>query len=104
MYKKSMKRLWIDSIIDILLGFIASYLIVRFFFPATSLYYAFFMVIVSQSFDWFTAPYYFLKMKSPPFSWLYKFQKSFDNCLDKPWGIIIQAIILLIVLILAITF
>ncbi|RJQ37278.1 hypothetical protein C4559_03855 [Candidatus Microgenomates bacterium] len=99
--KKKIKNLWICASIDVLLGFLISFSILFFLFPQTDLFYAFLIIIVSQSFDWITAPYYFLKLNIPPFSWMYKLQKTFDNPLDKPWGIINQAGILFLITALA---
>lgn len=62
------------------------------------------MIITAQLLDWATMPYYFFNFKIPPFTWAYNFQKHFDNRLDKPWGIINQIGILLLLLMLAIYF
>jgi hypothetical protein len=46
-------------------------------------------------------PYLFLKIKNPPiFYYIYKLQKTFDNRLDKPWGIIGQVAVLVILTVL----
>jgi len=76
------------SVIDVLLGFILSFLILYFLFPQTDYVYAFVIIIASQSFDWLTAPWYFFHIKI--FKPFYKFQKSFQNEIDVPWGIIGQ--------------
>lgn len=96
---KSFKRLFVDSSIDVALGFILSYILIILFFPKTNLGYAFLMIIVSQFFDWATAPYYFFKIKA--FKWVYSFQKLFDNELCLPWGLITQIVPLALLLILA---
>lgn len=90
---KTFKKLFIHSFIDVMLGFILSYLLIILFFPATNLSYAFLMIIASQFFDWATAPYYFFKIKA--FKWVYSFQKLFDHDLDLPWGLVIQVILIL---------
>ena len=90
--KKSTQRLFIDTAIDLALGFILSYLIIFFIFPKTNPSYVFLMIISSQGLDWLTAPYYFFNLHVPPFSWFYKFQKMFNSDLGKPWGIISQAL------------
>lgn len=96
--KKSRTRLFVDTAIDVVVGFVLSYLIIVQFFPQTNLTYAFSLIIVAQLLDWATVPYFFFNMHYAPFSWVYKFQKIFDNRLDKPWGIINQAGILIIAL------
>lgn len=97
--KKSFKKLFIDSSIDVILGFILSYLLIVLFFPKTNIAYAFLMIIASQFPDWATAPYYFFKIKA--FKWAYSFQKLFDRDLDAPWGIVTQVILLLVLVALA---
>lgn len=102
--KKSLKLEFIEAFFDIMIGFIASYLLIIFLFPQTNLKYAFLLIIISQSLDWLMAPYYFFDIKIPPFQWVYKFQKKIDNRMDKPWGIINQIAIIILVILLAKTF
>lgn len=91
-----------DAIIDGIMSIIAVFLLVYFVFPQTNLFYAYVMAFASQFLDWASAPYVFFKITNPPvFYWFYKFQKMFDNKLDKPWGIIGQAGFLLILVFLA---
>lgn len=97
--KKSKEKLIKEAVFDVLLGFAISYLIILVLFPQTSLLYAFLIILASQSLDWITAPYYFFGIK--PFKIFYKFQKTFDNRMDKPWGIINQVAILALIVILA---
>lgn len=97
--KKSKQRIFIDTIFDVLVGFLISYLMIQFLFPKTDLLYTFVIVIISQSPDWLMAPYYFFHMKI--FKWMYDLQKKFDSSLDKPWGIINQIAILIFITIIA---
>lgn len=97
--EKAKANLILEAFSDVLLGFILSFFILILFFPTTSPSYAFLMILVSQSPDWATAPYYFFGIKS--FKWAYKLQKFFDRDLDKPWGIITQIAILVTVIVLA---
>ncbi len=99
--KKSKMRFFIESGIDVLVGFIIAYFVLQFLSPATDLTYAFSIIIASQFFDWATVPYLFLHMHKAPFSWIYNFQKKFDSRLDKPWGIINQIAILSLIVMLA---
>jgi hypothetical protein len=82
---KTWSQLVIQSILDVLLGFALSYIIIYLFFPTTSILYAFFIVIMAQLFDWLMAPYYYFKIQA--FKPFYLFGKMTDNMLDKPWGI-----------------
>ncbi len=98
---KSRLRLRTEATLDVIVGFILSYLLIYYIFPTTNISYAFFMIIVSQLPDWLTMPYYFFNIRIQPFVWAYKFQKHFDNRLDKPWGIINQVSAILILVLLA---
>lgn len=82
---KTWNQMFVQSVLDVLLSFALSYIIIYLFFPTTSLAYAFLIVIIAQLFDWLMAPYYYFKIKA--FKPFYKFGKLFDNKLDKPWGI-----------------
>jgi len=97
--KKSKKRIIAEAVFDVLIGFAISYLIVIFLFPKTDIVYVFLIILVSQSLDWLTAPWYFFGIKS--FKIFYKFQKMFDNRMPAPWGIINQIAILALIIILA---
>lgn len=97
--EKGKRRVLVEVVFDVLLGFSLSFLIIKFLFPTTNLSYAFVIIIASQLLDWLMAPFYFWGFKfSKPF---YKFQKLFDNKLQKPWGIINQIAILILLVVLA---
>jgi hypothetical protein len=98
--EKGSTKMVYDTIADVLLGFILSYLLIYFLFPATNMLYAFLMIIVSQSLDWLMMPYYFFGIEKPFFKSIYKFQKLFDNKLDRPWGIITQFATVLVIIII----
>jgi hypothetical protein len=102
--KKGKERLLLDSAMDVFLSYALSYLITYYFFPETNILYVFLIVVCSQFFDWLTAPYYFFNIKLAPFYLSYKFQKMFDRKLDKPWGIITQAVVVLTILLIAIIY
>ena len=91
---RSHRDFFAKSFYDVSIGFILSYLLVEFLFPQTSLIYAFIMVIAAQFFDWITAPYLFFNWNFPLFTWFYRFQKTFDRPMYKPWGIIGQVAVL----------
>ncbi len=99
---KAHNRFVIEAVGDVIFSYVISFLLIYFLFPQTDMIYAFIMVIAAQFFDWASAPYVFFKLKNPPFfEWAYKFQKTFDNRLDKPWGIIGQVSILVLLVFLA---
>ncbi len=99
--EKSKERFIAESAFDVILSFALSYLLIFALFPTTNLLYAFLIIIASQSLDWLTAPYLFFGLNIPPFNWFYKFQKNIENKLDKPWGIINQIVILVLIVIAA---
>ena len=99
--KKSPKRMFIESSIDVIVGFVVSYLIIALVFPQTNLPYAFVIIIASQLPDWISAPYTIFKLNVPFFKAIYRFQSAINSKLDKPWGIINQVAALVLLLILA---
>src|SRR3989344_3132939 len=82
---KTKQAIALQAVFDVLFGFGISYLIIFFLFPQTSLIYVFIMVIVSQAFDWLTAPYYLFGIKL--IKHFYQFPKMFDNVMQATWGI-----------------
>jgi len=101
--KKGKKRVIIDSFFDVIIGFILSFLIVIFLFPQTNLGYVFVIILASQALDWLIVPYYLFDINLPLSKAVYKFQKSFDNSLDKPWGIVTQVATVIAVILLGIS-
>lgn len=97
--KKTKQQMRIQAAVDVIVGFILSYMLIVFFFPYTNLPYAFIMIIVAQSPDWLMAPYYFFGVKQ--FKWAYVFGKATNTEMDKPWGIINQVAVLILIVILA---
>lgn len=96
---KTKIRLISEAFFDVMMGLLISYLIVFFLFPQINFFYVILIVLFAQSLDWITAPYYFFGIKQ--FKIFHTLQKSFDNKLDKPWGIINQVAILTLLVILA---
>lgn len=97
--KKTKQKIFLQTFFDVIIGFVLSFILLQVFFPTTNVLYGFFIVFISQSFDWIMAPYYFFNIKI--FKWMYDFQKKFDHELNKPWGIINQVGILVLIVILA---
>lgn len=102
--KKSRYKFVAGSFLDLGISFLLPLILLLLLFPTLNIFYAFVMIIAAQGFDWGTAPYIFLKWQFPPFSWFYTAQKSFDHRLDKPWGVIGQAVVVLLFLLLAIMY
>lgn len=99
--QKSKGKFFLQSVIDVLTGFVVSYILIQVFFPTTSTEYAFLIVVMAQLPDWLTAPYLFFDLKYPPFIWIYKLQKIFDRPYEMPWGFMNQVAILAAIVILA---
>jgi hypothetical protein len=102
--KKSKNRFISEAAFDVVLSLVVTLLLVVFLFPQTNLLYAYMIVFFAQFFDWITAPYLFFKIEKPGiFKWFYVFQKKyFDNRLDKPWGVIGQIAVLVILVAIAV--
>lgn len=98
---KTKRKIFIETIFDVLFGFFLSYLLIIFVFPKTDLMYAFIMIILAQGFDWAWAPQYFFKIKNPISAFSLYLGRIFDNRLDKPWGIINQIAILVVLVVIA---
>lgn len=96
---KTKNRLTLEAVFDVLIGFAISYLIIFVLFPQTNLIYVFVVIVMSQSLDWLTAPYYFFGVKA--FKVFHTLQKNFDNRLNAPWGIINQVALLVVLVFLA---
>lgn len=88
--EKDRKKVFIETLGDVVLGFSLSYSIIVFLFPQTNITYAFLMVVVAQLPDWLFSPYYFFNIKQ--FRWAYEFGKKTNTDLDKPWGVITQIV------------
>lgn len=97
--KKGVKKVFTQTVFDVVLGFVVSYLALNFLSPSTSFSYAILIVISSQLPDWLMSPYYFFNIKL--FKWAYDIQQPFDKTLDKPWGIINQIVFLILVVLIA---
>jgi hypothetical protein len=96
---KTKMRFFTESAIDVLIGFVVSYLIITIFFPGTDIAYTFMIVIAAQLLDWLTAPYLFFQIKKPPiFYWCYKLQVKFDNGTDRFVGKYAQVLTVLLIL------
>lgn len=92
--KKSAKRFLSDTLVDVGLSFIISFVLLHFLFPQTSILYALVIILAAQFFDWGAAPYIFFDWKFPPFTWFVDIQKPFNNKMDLPWGMVYQVIFL----------
>lgn len=92
---KTKKVMRVQAAADVIISLVLSYLLIVFLFPTTNLLYAFVVIIAAQAPDWLMTPYYFFGIKQ--FKWAYEFGKTTNKELDKPWGIIYQVVVLMLV-------
>lgn len=88
--KKPKIKLFTEGVLDLLIGVILSYLLfgqnINFWYFAGALF-------VSEMWDIFQIPYWFLKWDFPPFSWVYEFGHRIQNKIMPPFGIITQVVV-----------
>ena len=94
--QKTRVAMWAQSLLDVGISLILPYFLIQYLNPSANLIYVYALVLTAQLPDWGAAPYFFLNMKFPPFTWWYRSQLYFDNRLDQPWGVILQAGILVL--------
>lgn len=99
---KTNRRLFYEALFDVIMSFIVAYLLFIYVFPQTNLIYGFIIVLAAQSLDYLAAPYYMFHIKVPPFSWVYNLSVLTNNPLDKPWGMINQVTVLVLLVLLAV--
>lgn len=99
--QKTLPRFLSESFVDVMVGYIVTYLLVVGLFPTTNLLYTLLIVTVAQLPDWVMAPYLFFHLTAAPFRVAYNLQHKINKQLDKPWGIINQIAILLLLLTIA---
>lgn len=95
---KSRRRMFVDTMVDGLLAISLSYSIIVFLFPSTNLYYALLIMFFAILPDILHGPYTFFNIKK--FKWAYDFGKRTNNELNKPWGVVTQAVTIIIVILL----
>ncbi|OGH16173.1 MAG: hypothetical protein A3C30_02720 [Candidatus Levybacteria bacterium RIFCSPHIGHO2_02_FULL_40_18] len=99
--KKTKERLRREAIIDVLVGFILSYILYSLILqkgPPMALAnypFVFLCIIAAQAPDWLTAPSWMFGKDFPGSSFMYEIQHRLNVKLDKPWGIITQILALI---------
>lgn len=99
--EKSRQKVLQEAFLDVIFGFLISFLLVKFLFTGLDIGYALLIITASQLLDWLMGPFYFWKIKFAPFVWAYKFQKKIEHRQKEPWGIINQVAILALLVALA---
>lgn len=98
---KTRAAMWIQSLLDVGISLILPYFLIQYLNPSVNLFYVYLIVLTAQLPDWGSAPYFFLNMKIPPFTWFNRSQQYVDNRLDQPWGVILQVAILALLVLVA---
>ena len=88
--KKSLVKIRVEATLDVLVGFIAAFLIFRNFIDPV---YLFVMVIAAQLPDWLEAPAAWFNVKIPPFSWMDWLGHKLQSRMQLPWGLVTQVVI-----------
>lgn len=100
--KKTPDRFFAEAVFDVVASIVVTFLLIIFVFPQTNIFYAYLNVFAAQFLDWASMPYLFFKIKNPTiFYHVYRFQKRINNRMDKPWGIVGQVGILVLLVIVA---
>lgn len=99
-HTKSAARIRLEATADVLLGFIAVFLLFRNLVDPVYLYS---MVIAAQLPDWLEAPSAWFNIKIPPFSWMDWLGHKLQSRLGLPWGLVTQVITVGILVLIAVT-
>jgi len=93
--KKSRLRLFIESTIDVVVGFALVFVLFR---NLVDPVYLWSMVVMAQLPDWLEVPAWYFNFKVPPFSWAQDFQDFIHHRLALPWGLAVQGVVVVMVL------
>lgn len=96
--EKTQKRFVAEAVLDVLLSATLTYLTLHFIFPKVNLLYGFAMAFSAQLLDWITMLYVLLKIKIKPIKLIYNLQVATNKTWDKPWGIIDQATLVIVLI------
>lgn len=88
--KKSQIRFFLEAAVDVVVSIILSYFVFRYLLGNTNYTLMFLAIFAAQLPDWLSAPYLFMHIKVPFTTAFYKFGSRLNNKLDKPWGIVTQ--------------
>lgn len=90
---KTKFTLFFQASADLLCGII----LCLWLFPNVDKTYLLTSILFSESWDILQTPYWLLGWKFPPFSWCYNFQHHIQGKAKLPWGILTQAITVIII-------
>ena len=96
--KKTLEKLRMEAVADVLLGFFLSYLL---FWNRVDPIYLFVVIIAAQLMDWLQVPTSMFGINVPPFSWFYQIGHKTQTRMQLPWGLVTQIVIVGIVVVYA---
>lgn len=92
---KSKIKLFIEAVADLGVGVILAYVL---FGRNVHFWYFLACILGAEIWDILEAPYWFLKWRFPPLSWVYNIQSRMQGRARLPWGIITQIAAVLIIM------
>lgn len=90
-------KLFTECVLDLVLGVFLTYLI---FGQSVTFWYLAAALFVSEMWDIFEAPYWFLKWRFPPFSTIYEIQHRMQSRTNLKWGLLTQVVTVLVVVVI----
>lgn len=90
--QKGMKRVFLESLVDVLGGYILVFLIFILYLHASPIN-VYLGVLTAQLPDYLEFPYFFLHIKLPPFTWVNDLQHIFHKKAPLPWGLMTQMVV-----------
>jgi hypothetical protein len=100
--KKSILRLRIEALADVILGFLLVLIIFR-SFAITNPVYLFSMVIAAQLPDWLETPFFMFGIKIPLYSTIDWISHNLQTRMQLPWGLVTQVAVVIVMIIFAIS-
>ncbi len=92
--KKPKTKLFLEAVGDLAFGVTLSYFL---FGQNVNFWYFLACIFVSEVWDMLEAPYWFLKWRFPPLSWVYQIQSRMQGRAKLPWGIITQVVAIFVI-------
>lgn len=94
--KKTSLRRFIEGSIDIGIGLILSFFVYRVLSLENNYILLVLCIFFAQLPDWIAAPYTIFKIENPVLKKIDDFSEVLHNKLEKPWGIITQAVAVIV--------
>lgn len=103
--KKKSQTIFYEAVADVLVSYAASFLLFWYILGQRDLILLAVAVFAAHLPDWISFPYFLWKIKFFPFVAMHHVQERMHHTLDKPWGIVTQvALIVILYLLLYVLF